>query len=936
APRVPVSAENISTQGSSLLEPSRPNQWDYLPTLPDESLRELGMTPAELAVHAGGTMDMAHPALAAYSARQGAREGVVAGASLPQATTSVAESINLHSGEFVHEMTLLRIPGRGLDYVLSLEYHSQLVYSGPVGWGWDHSYDRRLVPASGGSLTHLTEGGRTELYALSGSGFSMPVGRYTSIISDTTGIVVSDRSGLIETYFPLSDPVSPGRLRSLADRNGNALKFTYDWQGLLWMVVDTLGRSIVYNYGAGARIIRVTDFTGRSVELEYDEHGDLVTIVTPAVNGTAHGNDFPDGKVTRLTYTSSFEDERLNHNLTAIVSPNEVHDGSMTPRIENVYGIAGVDFDRVVQQSWGGGRANGSGHGAGADVTLAYDMTPGPSAPIGAAGRTTVTDRDGHNVEFWHDAAGRRLRTQQQVGGRPVATDFTYNIDGQLTSITNPLGNRIEYVFDERNAQSAGRGNLLLQRQVADSARGGDGLGRSPSCPDLVIRYTYDPSCQRLQSISDANGHTTSYAYDGRCNLIALNLPEVTVGSAAPQAATKSWTYNAHGQPTSFRDPGGAVAVFEYFDTDPERGYLRRVTLDSEGAAATTQYEVDPLGNVTSVTDPRGIRTEYVVNERGQVVSATFASSVTAGASSVVPESLAALDYTSVFWYDANDNLVQYAAENVSPDLDSDFHPTGTHTRVSRDPWLVTEYVYDLLDNLVLHAVEVNASAQAITEFRRGPSEHLVSITDPRGSLIHYEYEERGLLAQVTLGAETAEASSTTYEYDLNGNLIRFLDGEDHPTDYAYSGFDRLAGSVDALGSIWTWTYDPGGRVTSVQAYDGQDGRNPEREHDAPSALPLRNVEHRYDERNRRHLTRWQLFTTDIDTGEQTMITTDNDGDGWAETSFLYDQTGNLEGIVDDNGHTTIYSHDKLSRLTGVTDAMGNSLLFGYEGSGNL
>ena len=453
----------------------------------------------------------------------------------------VADPILLHSGEFIHNMRMLHIPGRGLNYSLTLTYHSQLVYASPTGWGWEHSYDRRFVSAGNGSLALQEGAGSFDVYSFDGADFTPPAGRYTTLVSDPTGITLTGRFGFVETYFPLDDATAPGALRSLSDRNGNTLRFAYDAQGRLQVVTDTLGRAITYGYNTDGRVSTVTDFSGRQVKLTYDAHGDLISITTPAVTGTPHGNDFPQGKTTRFQYTSGFEDERLNHNLTAIISPNEVADGSLTPRTINTYGEDGLAFDRVVSQSWGGGRMNASGVSAGGDVTLTYSTAIAVDDPPGAASKTTVTDRGGNVYEFWHDGAGHRLRSRQQVSGETLITDKTYNIDGMVTGITYPLGNRTEYTYDDGAADRFAQGNLLEMRRIADAARGCDGpstgsgqaLGGTP-CPVLLTTYTYEPNFQLLQTTSDPKGNTTTNTHDARGNLVRVDFPDVTAGPSAP------------------------------------------------------------------------------------------------------------------------------------------------------------------------------------------------------------------------------------------------------------------------------------------------------------------------------------------------------------------------------------------------------------------
>jgi len=173
-----------------------------------------------------------------------------------------------------------------------------------------------------------------------------------------------------------------GKLLEIRDRNDNLMTFHYEAPGFpkrLTRVNDTLGRDIVYRYitsGANAgRLMEIEDFIGRKVKFTYDSRGDLVEVTSPAVTGTPNGNDFPNGKTTRYTYSFGFGDERLNHNLLTVTRPNEVAAGG-TPVLTNTYGTTpnSFDFDKVIGQTYGG--TNASGVPAGGTYTYTYTHLP--------------------------------------------------------------------------------------------------------------------------------------------------------------------------------------------------------------------------------------------------------------------------------------------------------------------------------------------------------------------------------------------------------------------------------------------------------------------------------------------------------------------------------------------------------------------------------
>jgi RHS repeat-associated protein len=274
--------------------------------------------------------------------------------------------------------------------------------------------------------------------------------------------------------------------------------------------------------------------------------------------------------------------------------------------------------------------------------------------------------------------------------------------------------------------------------------------------------------------------------------------------------------------------------------------------------------------------------------------------------------------------------------ENVVPDLDGDFQPTGTHTRDVANPWFTTQYTYDLLDNPVRVTAEVTTTRRITTELRYDPMENLLSVTFPEGNGLAYDYDERNLVRAVTWGAGSPEAASTTYDYDANGMLVRSFYGEGHLTDFFYDGFERQVGQVDALGNVSIWRYDPNGNQVETIMRDGQDGRNPGRAITATTAITLAHSVDTFDEHNRRYLQRRSFFIAHVDGGVSTPLATDANGDGWVETAMGYDRNGNVTSVTDDNGYTIAFAYDGLNRLVLVTDALSNTTAYSLDGIGNV
>ncbi len=450
----------------------------------------------------------------------------------------VGPSATLHSGELRLTGTDFVIPGRGFSYEFSRIYKSQIQYDGPLGNNWQHNYDQFLTQ-DGTNITVVANARADTYTSPDGITFTAPPGFYTRLVKnpDDTYTLYDDYYnqasynvlGLLQfpawfyygnqaSYNALDGSAAEGKLARLSDRNGNTMAFSYDPAGQLTQVTDTLGRLIIYTYAPApdgvTRLATVTDYTGRQVQFTYDANGDLVAVTGPAVIGTPNGNDFPAGKTVQYTYSSGFDDERLKHNLLSLIAPNEVADGSLTPRLTNTYGTdpAAYNFDHVTQQVWGG--TNASTVPAGGTITFTYEeLNPGgdPSDLALPRNRTTVLDPNGNQKVFEHNINGHRLSLQEHSNRdiRPTdplfwQTSYEYNADGQLTQATFHEGNSVQFQFDSANSDRPQQGNLLTELRMADLARGGD--------QTVITRtLTYEPIFNHIRTSIEPRGNDPSY-----------------------------------------------------------------------------------------------------------------------------------------------------------------------------------------------------------------------------------------------------------------------------------------------------------------------------------------------------------------------------------------------------------------------------------------
>jgi RHS repeat-associated protein len=869
-----------------------------------------------------------------------------------------------YDGASTYEYTGPDVPGRGLDWSLDLTYRSDVTSDGPVGSGWEMNYDRRLQVVDAANLAmfqaadptakigdvDLIDGqGRDALYVLNpGGSYTSPAGFYTTLAQDADGSYTERFSdGSFIDYRP-ADSGSMATMESMSDASGDTMTFTYNYLDQLTFVTDTMGRSYQYSYNSSGLLTAVTDYDGRTTRFTYNASDDLVAVTTPAVTGTPTGNDYPSGRTTQFTYNSSGQ-------LLTVTAPDEVMTGG-APYLTYTYDGQG----RVHTLTEGG--TNAFGVPAGGTITYSYQTLGSPSGPTDTATatrQTTVTDRNGNITVYEYNQYNNTLSMTQELNrgvdpGLPTSTAYTtvytYDRDYHLTKMVTPNGTTTTYNYDTgmHNGMPVPRtsqGNLLSQTVTPDAARGGDQSF-------ITTTYTYEPIYNKILTTTEPRGndpsyvpqnggatsaarYTTTYTYDYQegSNFAAISA-KVGLSAAAVQALL-----TAYDVPTGLGDVNGDGLTNQVNgnlirEQDPSVALLtgsnEAAIQGSTSQPIVTLYTYNSFGQMTSTTDPEGNVTLY-----------TYYPERSPSGNGVI--------------YDPGGDpttggyLMQTIEDAVSaPGRDSGTNPTpaaitttyiydavGNQTQVTDGRGIVTQYVYNQLDELV-----ETISAAAVPG---------VSAQEPL-PLAAYNYIER-------------------YFYDANGNMV--LDQVEDRGDTSNLGYTPPAGS---LPSYITNTDPPGGTtyddtvtrydilndpIDSIQEVGGGQWLDTRMRYDPDGNLVLtiqpegNSTSAIYDERN-------MLFRSFRGMGPPPLVllgpgdlTNYNDRGGapcYCE-SYRYDGDGNLIESVDadDNdlstsnndptlgpGDRTLYTYDGFDRRTSVIDAVGNQTVMQYDPDGNV
>jgi RHS repeat-associated protein len=857
-----------------------------------------------------------------------------------------ASGVYLHSGEFFTAETDLRLPGRGFDFVFTRKYEAQGIYSGPLGWNWDHAYNRRLLELPSGDILYFNGLGRRERYVAvkygdAVSGYTSPAGALTELkkrMDGTFTLIFPDR--FIEIYDP------QGRLSRLQDRNANKMEFYYDFGGNLSAVQDTMGRLIVFEYypvliaadwtvtPESGRLKSISDFAGRKVTYEYDLHGDLVK----AVLGEGEEQQNPRSKSYTYSTQENPTDLKLGHNLKSVTDPQ----GQIYLSLLTYNGD-----DRLTSEKIG-------------------------EASITVSSGLSATTIDGNSVSrtYGHNSAGNPLAVTE--GGKQ--TTFAYNAGGLVNSVTYPDGNFTQYSYDAGNAEKLSRGNLLVMTENP-GIKGADEASR-------VTTFTYDNYANQVKTMALPNSLSASHTLDGNGNITAVqtNMPGVNF----------TYEYNAYGQLSAETDamqnrtayvyhpeaaPGGNASSASGRTLDPATGgYLKQAA----SAMSSKQFEqYSGAGNLSKFSDNSGVSASYNLDAFNQVQS----ESINAAGS------LSPMQLSSTHGYDNNGNETS-KTENwgvVSNSFTSTYDNRNNLKTFSQTGLGTTKYNYDNNDNVtaiddasgrsttfaynsrnLISGLTSGAGAGAGTsQFDYDGNGNLTQITDARGktTIMAYDGYDRVKSVLDPLGNQTLISRAqfgnllTIKRLNSSGTLLRQSTTLNDPLGRMASRSDKLLETSEDIAYVYGYSNlpdggqeititDPLGRVSKVSK--DKEGKVFQEE-DAAGNL----VEYYYED-GRGNMTRklekekaadgtFAEYTTKYEYNAFNKVEklTENLGTPQeALTTFLYDERGSLSGSIDAEGHKIYHEYDLFGRKTKTTRELesGERLImqFAYDAGNNL
>jgi RHS repeat-associated protein len=779
-------------------------------------------------------------------------------------TCSNGSPVNCATGVFWHEFTDANIPGRGVPLDFNRTYSSMNAETnGPLGFGWTDSYNMSLsIDSETGAGTIYEEGGSSVTFPSNGEGgFTTPPRVLATLTNNEDGTYTFSRySDHINYVFSES-----GELLREVDRNGNTTTLTYSG-GQLEKVTDPSGRSLTFAY-SGSHLHTITDPVGRTTTFAYDGSGNLKEATDPM------------GRTWTFTYDSQ-------HRLLTMTDPR----GGTT---SNTYDSSG----RVIAQVDPMGR----------ELTWSYEGDP--TSPEG--GTTIFTDGRGNETAYEYENL-ELVSVSHGFGTAEEATTY-YRYDPitlGITSIIDPDGNETRNSYDSH-------GNLI---ETTD--------------PMYRTSYYYYGSMDELLYASDPRGTYTYFRYDGNGNLLEKETPLYETGETVrttysyeaapgevtavtdPNGHTAHFGYDSAGDCTSVTDADGNETTYGYNADGEQTSMVSPAGNEAGGNPAdhTTSYVYNADGELTGETDPLGHSTTYTYDGNGNRISVTDANG-----------------HTTHQTYDADNELIEVERPDGSV-LKTEWDAAGNMIAQIDAAGHKTAYGYDALNRLT----STTDPDGHTTSYVYDPAGNKIESINPEGQATEYEYDEDGELTAIYYSDGTTP--DVYEEYDEDGNRIELEDGTGTST-FTYDELDRLTSATDGSGETTSYQYDLAGNLTKLTYPNDQ---SVTRSYDAAGNLTsvtdwLGHTSHfSYDADSNLKKEQYANGVTaqlGYDNADRLgSITDSNGGDQLASFTYTRDAAGQVTNEATENGEstTTSYTRNSLDQLTAA-----NSTPYGYDAADN-
>lgn len=803
-------------------------------------------------------------------------------------------------------------------------YFSTSEYQSPIGLGWHHPYDMKLVldKSNGGAGLLLPDGRRTTFTLPEGDTLSYNRTERMSLGKDEQGYYVIDSNRM---RFDFGKGLGTLPLARISNEAGDQISFTYKRKRLT-QIIDSAGRTLTvksdksgritaihaphpdhadetypivrYTYDDMGRLTRVTDPLDQTFRFEYQ--GSLLTKETDR-NGLSfhfeYDGETADAKCIRTWGDKGIYDHKLTYAGGITVVENSLgaktthfHNGALVTKtidpLGNVTLFTFNEYNQLLTETDPLGRK----------TTFQYDER---------GNLTQTTDPSEATTKLSYDEQDLLTSLTDANGGKWA---WTYNADNQIASRVDPLGLTTEYSYNKgqlTSIQTPGQGITTLDYDKAHN------LVRLTTADGQSSRWKYDKLGRQRVSI-DPNANVQRRHFDLAGNVTRVDEPdgnrrfltydaEGNVIHAKDRQHDVRFAYAGMSRMVSRKENGTEIA-FEY-DTEEnligivnEKGRRYEFLLDENGNIFQESgfdrlvrfYERDQASQVVGVkvgSGPEATKTAYAYDEAGRITSVAYDTGETEYYAYRPDGELmeATNGATSIFF--ERDPLGRVLKEKQGAhEVFSEYDPTGNRIRLS-------------------------SSQGADLHIKRNQMGDVMTMTTPnaQGWEVQFKRDALGLETSRLLPGKIAsrwkrDSLGRPVEHQITGARKSL-----RKRTYTWSFNDRLKQLGDSLSGVTTFEHDAFGNLASAKYANGQtEHRNPDE---------VGNLFRTKDRSDRSYGPAGQLLEAN-------------------GNRYEYDQLGNLTRKTTTRGDVWRYEWNRAGMLAAVTRPDGEVVSFTYDALG--
>jgi RHS repeat-associated protein len=445
---------------------------------------------------------------------------------------------------------------------------------------------------------------------------------------------------------------SRGRRTSVTDQNSKTTSYAYDDADRLTSVTDAASHVTYYAYDTEDNLTSITDANSNQTAFTYDAFGRVTRSNFPSSLSENYQYDADNNltsKTDRKNQTITYLYDALNR-LTSKTYPDStavdyVYD--LIGKIQQVndptgtYAFAYDNMGRLI------GTTTSYSFLTSRNFTNAYTYDA-------ASNRTGFTDPENGSTAYSYDTLNRLTSLAPPSAFGSGSFGFSYDALSRRTQMTRPNSVTTNYTYDNLSRLSSVL-HQLSGSTIDGASYTLDSAGNRTSKTDylaaLTSNYTYDAIYQ-LTQVTQANNTTESYSYDPVGNRTAsLGVSSYTTNASNELTANSnaSYTYDSNGNTlTKVVSSNTTTYAWDY------ENRLTSVTLP--GSGGTVSFKYDPLGRRIYKSLSGGGTSVFAYDGDNLVEETNSSGSVIARYSQTedVDEPLAMLRSSATSYYEAD------------------------------------------------------------------------------------------------------------------------------------------------------------------------------------------------------------------------------------------------------------------------------------------